>query len=361
MMVRERTRSLIHINRLHRHRHDDKRSTESDSEVDINQNKIKELEDKLKQEREEFQKRDKMRIDQINALVAQLDMLGVEPAVRLDNASVPMMPVAAGSSRRSLDMSVRKNLSHSSLVFCGSLISDEDDEDSDEEDERNEQIKKNKSNHSLQRRAFTSSSLSNSSEEEALSGRDVVIMASPRLAHSNSGSSGSNASENDSVCSIETSPPSRTATAPGSSNLSLSARGGSLGNNEALQLRLHELETIMQEQDAQHQEEIDQLTQQLDDAKNLIAQYQNLLSESEVALHRVETAAGLRSAIAAKPSHISLSDGEFRVITQNDQVKNAISSLVEALDGSKAQNSGPTMRRVYDILHELNDDSLMIH
>jgi len=72
MMVRERTRSLIHINRLHRHRHDDKRNTESDSEVDRSQNKIKELEDKLKQEREEFQKRDKMRIDQINALVAQL-------------------------------------------------------------------------------------------------------------------------------------------------------------------------------------------------------------------------------------------------------------------------------------------------
>jgi len=360
MMVRERTRSLIHINRLHRHRHDDKRNTESDSEVDRSQNKIKELEDKLKQEREEFQKRDKMRIDQINALVAQLDMLGVEPAVRLDNASVPLMPTAAvGSSRRSLDISVRKNLSHSSLVFCGSLISDEDDENSDEEDEPRK-VKKNKTSHTLQRRDFTSSSLSNSSEEDTLSGRDVVIMASPRLAHSNSGSSGSNASENESACSIETSPPSRTATAPGSSNLSISTRAGSLGN-EALQLRLHEMESIMQEQDAQHQEEIDQLTQQLDDAKNLIAQYQNLLSESEVALHRVETAAGLRSAIAAKPSHISLSDGEYHVITHNDQVKNAISSLVEALDGSKAQNSGPTMRKVYDILHELNDDSLMSH
>jgi len=375
MMVRERTRSLI---RLHRHKRDEQKN-ENDlaafaATEERNKREIQDLRDQLEQQRDAYVKRDQLRIQQINALIAQLDMLGVEPAVRLEdtNASSISPSTSMGCIRRSLDYSHRKKYhSMNGINLRNQTIVDDVVDDDDVDEEGATATRSKISSLCKERKSNMSSSLSSSPEDETPSIPEVIVLHSPRITASprisasprimvsprqsasprhlqqSSGSSSSCGSDNGS-------------TTLGASNLSVCTRADSLGN-EALQLRLHELETLMEEQDSLHQEEIDKLSQQLEDAKTLIAQYQSLLSESEVALQRVETVAGLRSAIASKHNHIALSEGELRVVSQNDQVRTAMSTLLDALITSKAQNSGPTMHKVYDILHELTDDSIMAH
>ena len=367
--------------KFHRHKHDKKKAATMSGE-EYSTRLAKKLQEQLRREREAFSQRDEMRKKQINALVAQLDMLGVEPAVRLDDSSNPAPTASVGLTRRSLDISMRRKkipatnpMSPRDTAAEVEMDPADDDIDVFDRDEANLDVSDGSGKQSGKHKCNLSLSISLSSDDDDeddelvhdSSAPDSASSSSPRhemqqSSGTGSSGSGSNTADNSDCDHL---PPVYIANRPkmvsscSIPNMS-SNRAETLGN-EALQLRLHELESQMEEQDVLHEQEIDQLSAQLEDAKNLIAQYQSLLGESEVALQRVQTAVGLQSAIATEPKVLSLSHDELRAMTENEEVKTAVFELIKAVDRAQVENAGPTMHRLCTILHGLTTDAIVHH
>ena len=90
--------------RKKKHAHD-KKSTALAAE-ERTMRTVMELEEQVRAEHEALVLLDQQRRDQINALVGQLEILGVEPAVHLDDSLPvrPNPPPSLAATRRSLDI-----------------------------------------------------------------------------------------------------------------------------------------------------------------------------------------------------------------------------------------------------------------
>ena len=356
MLLHEKAeKAKLHVQsklRKKRHAHD-KKSTALEAE-ERSMRTVMELEEQLRAEHESLLLLDQQRRDQINALVGQLEILGVEPAVHLDDSppARPNPPPSLASTRRSLDIPrprpPRKH-EHEHDPSAADMprvvvvraarrpsAASTGEEDGAEEGE---------------------GSGASGSEDEYTDGEEEEEDEEDYGSENSSGSGSGSASEENETGSprrgsAEDSPKRRTAARTRSPRLAAAEARG----NEALQMRLHEMECAMEEQDSRHEQELEQLTAQLDDAKALVSQYQSLLGESEDALQRAETAVGLQSAIAAKPQHTVLSANERRAVAHNAQVQSALTGLLAAIEAANVQNSGPTLHRFHALLRGIADD-----
>lgn len=347
---------------------------------------VMDLEEQVRAEHEALVQLDQQRRDQINALVGQLEILGVEPAVHLDDAPPVRVnpPPSLATTRRSLDIPrqkpPRKPALQTSTLLQGSGAADH--EHDHEHDPSAADVPRVVVVRAARRPSVSGASegaestpeedengtgsegAEDDDEEEVEEGEEEEGEEEDEEYGSGSGS-GSGSDENEvgsprGAGSTESSPrkrekhQQRASRAQSPRLATAEARG-----NEALQLRLHELECAMEEQDSRHEEELAQLTAQLDDAKALVSQYQSLLGESEVALQRAETAVGLQSAIAAKPQHAALTESERRAVGGCAQVRGALEGLLAALEGAGVQTSGPTMHRLHALLHDIADNTAL--
>lgn len=386
--ARQHVRSKL---RKKKHAHDQK-STALEAE-ERTMRTVMELEEQLRAEHEALVLLDRQRRDQIGALVGQLEILGVEPAVHLDDSAPvhPNPPPSLASTRRSLDIPRarpprRPALQTSALVQGASAHDDHDDHDHDHDPSAADVPRV-----VVVRAARRPSAASTGGEEDAegsgASGsegegeddgeytegedEDEEYDEGEDDEGDGSGSGSGSASEENEPGSPRGSTGTSTGASegsPGRRQRQRAARARSprsprmaaaeARGNEALQMRLHEMECAMEEQDSRHEQELEQLTAQLDDAKALVSQYQSLLGESEVALQRAETAVGLQSAIAAKPQHTALSENELRAVARSAQLQGALTDLLAAVEAANVQNSGPTLHRLHALLRGIADGAL---
>lgn len=384
MLLHEKAeKARLHVQsklRKKRHAHD-KKSTALEAE-ERSMRTVMELEEQLRAEHESLLLLDQQRRDQINALVGQLEILGVEPAVHLDDSppARPNPPPSLASTRRSLDIPRprpprKPALQTNALVQQGSGgnsssspgSSDHEHEHEHEHDPSAADMPRVVVVRAARRPSAASTgeedgaeegegSGASGSEDEYTDGEEEEDEEDYGSENSSGSGSGSASEENETGSprrgSAEDSPKRRTAARTRSPRLAAAEARG----NEALQMRLHEMECAMEEQDSRHEQELEQLTAQLDDAKALVSQYQSLLGESEDALQRAETAVGLQSAIAAKPQHTVLSANERRAVAHNAQVQSALTGLLAAIEAANVQNSGPTLHRFHALLRGIADD-----